>query len=435
MKVQLLCALNDTNVDAAKSSNQRQLAISISALADKQTEHLPLNLCLILDQSGSMHGRPMATVIQAVEQLLDRLQPDDKETPTLVHRISVVAFAGLAEVIIPNQKVQDTASLKAQINKKLKAGGGTSIAEGLQLGITELMKGTRGSVSQAFLLTDGHGESSFRIWKFEIGKDDHQRCLQLAQKATKINLTINTLGFGDNWNHDLLEKIADAGGGALAYIQRPEQILDQFHHLFQRIQSVRLTNAHLLLSFIPQVRLAEFKPIAQVSPDTIELPVQPETHGGFAVRLGDVMQNMERVVLANIYLGQLPEGKQIIGHLQIRYDDPSVNKQDLFSPMVPIYADVVNSYQPAPNPLVQQSILALAKYRQTQLAETKLHQGDRVGAATMLQTAAKTALQIGDQGAATVLQASATRLQAGEELSQADLKKTRMVSKTVLQNS
>jgi Ca-activated chloride channel family protein len=33
-----------------------------------------------------------------------------------------------------------------------------------------------------------------------------------------------------------------------------------------------------------------------------------------------------------------------------------------------------------------------------------LQQGDRTGAATMLQTTAKTALQIGDKGAATVLQ-------------------------------
>ncbi len=63
----------------------------------------------------------------------------------------------------------------------------------------------------------------------------------------------------------------------------------------------------------------------------------------------------------------------------------------------------------------------------------KLQQGDRTGAATMLQTAAKTALQIGDKGAATVLQTSDTRLQAGEELSEADLKKTRIASKTILQ--
>ncbi|OUL36750.1 hypothetical protein BV372_06040 [Nostoc sp. T09] len=425
MKVKLLSVLNDSNVDVGQANSQRQIGISISAIAGEFDSNLPLNLCLILDKSGSMHGQPINTVIQAVEGLLDQLKPGD--------RISIVAFAGSAEVIVPNQVVQDLANIKSQIKNKLNASGGTVIAEGLALGITELMKGTKGSVSQAFLLTDGHGESSLRIWKWELGPDDNKRCLELANKATKFNLTLNTLGFGTNWNQDLLEKIADAGGGTLAYIEHPEQAVDEFSRLFRRIQSVGLTNAYLLLSLMPNVRLAELKPIAQVAPDTIELPVQQEADGRFVVRLGDLMQDVERVVLANIYLGNLPEGRQEIGHIQIRYDDPAVDKQGLLSAIAPVYADVVRLYQPNANPQVQQSILTLAKYRQTQLAEAKLQQGDLIGAATMLQTAAKTALQIGDTGAATVLQTSATRLQAGEELSEADRKKTRIVSKTILQ--
>jgi Ca-activated chloride channel family protein len=425
MKVKLLSALNDTNIDAAQANSQRQLGISISAIAGEFDQSLPLNLCLILDKSGSMHGAAINTVIQAVERLLDQLKVGD--------RLSVIAFAGSAEVIFPNQVIQDIPSIKSQIKSKLVASGGTVIAEGLALGITELMKGTKGTVSQGFLLTDGHGETGFKIWKWDITPDDNKRCLELAQRATKFNLTINTLGFGSSWNQDLLENIADAGGGSLAYIEHPEAAVEQFNRLFRRIQSVGLTNAYLLLSLSPKVRLAELKPIAQVAPDTIELPVQPEADGRFSVRVGDLMKDAERVILANIYLGQLPEGEQEIGHLQIRYDDPSVDKQALLSPIVPVYANVVRVYQPASNSQVQQSILTLAKYRQTQLAETKLQQGDRAGAATMLQTAAKTALQIGDTNAATVLQTSATRLQAGEELSEADRKKTRIVSKTVLQ--
>ncbi|MFN7521812.1 MAG: VWA domain-containing protein, partial [Aphanizomenon sp.] len=86
MKVQLTSALNDTNVDAAQQSNQRQLSISISAIPAELEQTLPLNLCLILDQSGSMSGEPMNIVIQAVEQLLDQLKAGD--------RISIIAFAG-----------------------------------------------------------------------------------------------------------------------------------------------------------------------------------------------------------------------------------------------------------------------------------------------------------------------------------------------------
>ena len=411
MKVSLLPALNDTNLDAAAPSTQRQLSISVSATTSEFLDpSVPLNLCLILDHSGSMGGRPLETVKQAAGRLLDRLKPGD--------RFCAIAFDHKAKVLVPNQIVEDPASIKRQI-EKLRSAGGTAIDEGIKLGIEELGKGKKEAISQAFLLTDGENEHG-----------DDGRCLKLAKLAADYNMTLNSLGFGDNWNQDILEKIADAGGGALAHIQRPEDAVEEFGKLFTRVQSVGLTNAYLLFSLMPKVRLAELKPIAQVAPDTIELPVQQEGDR-FMVRLGDLMKDVERVVLANIYIGQLPEGRQTIGQLQIRYDDPSIG-QGLLSEPVVISTNVTQVYQPAMNQTVQQHILALAKYRQTQLAETRLQQGDRAGAATMLQTAAKTALQMGDKSAATVLQTSATRLQSGEELSESDRKKTRIASKTVL---
>jgi Ca-activated chloride channel family protein len=290
----------------------------------------------------------------------------------------------------------------------------------LKLGIEELGKGKQERISQAFLLTDGENEHG-----------DNDRCLKLAKLATEYNLTINSLGFGDDWNQDVLEKIADAAGGALAYIEYPEQAIDEFGRLFTRMQSVGLTNSYLLFSLFPNVRLAELKPIAQVSPDTIELPVQSEGDR-FAVRLGDLMKDTERVVLANLYISKLAPGKQAIAQVQVRYDDPALGVENLYSEPILVEANVIGDYRPTADKQVQQHIYALAKYRQTQIAETKLQQGDRAGAATMLQTAAKTALQMGDKSAATVLQGSATRLQSGEELSEGDRKKTRIVSKTTL---
>ncbi|MFN6559740.1 MAG: VWA domain-containing protein [Nostoc sp. ChiSLP01] len=415
MRVSLQPALNDSNLDANQLNSQRQLGISISAIAEVQDRNVPLNLCLILDHSGSMNGRPLETVKNAASRLVDRLSPGD--------RLSVVVFNHRAKVLVPSQAIEDPEKIKQQI-KRLAADGGTSIDEGLRLGIEELAKGKKDSVSQAFLLTDGENEHG-----------DNNRCLKFAQLAASYNLTLNTLGFGDNWNQDVLEKIADAGLGTLSYIQKPDRVVDEFSRLFSRVQAVALTNAYLIFSLMPSVRLAELKPVAQVAPDTIELPLQQEPDGRFSVRLGDLMKDAERVILANIYLGQLPPGKQAIANVQVRYDDPSTNETSIFTPNIPVYANIVGDYQPNPNPQVQQSILALAKYRQTQLAETKLQQGDRTGAATMLQTAAKTALQMGDTGAATVLQTSATQLQSGGDLSESDRKKTRIVSKTVLQDT
>jgi Ca-activated chloride channel family protein len=413
MKVSLQLALNDVNLDASQPNSQRQLAMSISAIADSMERDVPLNLCLILDSSGSMKGEPIETVKKAALELVDKLQRGD--------RLSLVVFSHRAKVLVPSQIIDDPNYIKRQI-EKLHAEGGTSIDEGLKLGIEELGKGKKEAISQAFLLTDGENEHG-----------DNDRCLKLAELAASYNLTLNTLGFGDYWNQDILEKIADAGGGSLSYIQKPQQAVEQFGRLFNRIQAVGLTNAYLLLSLLPKVRLAELKPIAQVAPDTIELPVQQDEYGRYTLRLGDLMKDVERVVLANMYIGQLPEGRQTVASVQVCYDDPTINQSGLMSDNIPIEVNMMRHYQPDVDPQVQQYILALAKYRQTQLAEAKLQQGDRAGAATMLQTAAKTALQMGDKSAATVLQTSATRLQSGEELSEAERKKTRIVSKTILQ--
>ena len=377
MKVGLQPILNDSHIDANQAASQRQLSVSVSAVAGGLDESLPLNLCLVLDHSGSMGGRPMETVKKAAMRLVERLKPSD--------RLSVVAFDHRAKVLIDNQSVDNVNYVKKQI-KKLDADGGTAIDEGMKLGLQEIAKGKQDTASQIFLLTDGENEHG-----------DNERCLQFAELASQENVTLNTMGFGNHWNQDVLENIADVAGGTLAYIERPEQALDEFGRLFERVQSVGLTNAYLIFELMPGVRLAELKPIAQVAPETVELPVQTEGEN-FLVRIGDLMTDAERVVLANLYINQFPPGAHNLAKVQVRYDDPALGKEGLLSEAVYVEAQSQAAYQPATNPNVKKSILALAKYRQTKIAETKLQQGDRAGAATMLQTAAKTAIQMGDEG-------------------------------------
>jgi Ca-activated chloride channel homolog len=412
MKVGLQFALSDPSVDATQAMSQRQLSVSVSAIPDESSLSAPLNLCLILDHSGSMSGHAIDMVKEAAQRLIDRLSLGD--------RVSIIGFNHKAKVLVPNQELENPVSIKLQIDQ-IKAGGGTAIDEGLRLGIEELAKAKQGTISQVFLLTDGENEHG-----------DNDRCLKLAKLAADYNLTLSTLGFGSDWNQDILEKIADAGRGSMSYIQKPEDAVAEFGRLLSRIQTVGLTNGYLMLSLMSGVRLAETKPIAQVAPDAIELPVLQEGSQS-VVRLGDLMIEVPRVVLANLYLNQMEVGNQAIARIQIRYDDPTSQQEGLNSESLTVYADYVSNYQPNPDPQVQRHILALAKYRQTQIAESKLQQGDLSGAATMLQTAANTALQMGDEGAATVLQENATRLQQGEGLSESDRKKTRMVSKTSLQ--
>ena len=411
MRVGLQSYLSDTNIDAQINSSQRQLSLAIAAIAEDSARDLPLNLCLVLDRSGSMSEKPLEMVKEAAIGIIEKLKNGD--------RISIVTFDHRAKVIVPNQAVSNINPIKQKI-RLMVADGGTSIDEGMRLGIKEIASHNQHCVSRLFLLTDGENEHG-----------DNRRCLKLAELASEYNITIDTLGFGEHWNQDVLEQISDSAQGTLVYIEQPERAIFEFDRLFARAQSVGLTNSYLTVELMPKVRLAELKPVAQVAPETVELPVHLSGNY-FSVRLGDLMIERPRIILINFYINQLPPGKHKIAGIQLRYDDPGANKENIHSDVTAIEVESQNLYQPQLNDLVQNHILTLAKYRQTQIAETKLKDGDRLGAATMLQTAAKTALQLGDKQGATVLQTNATRLQIGKDLSEGDRKKTRLVSKTVL---
>lgn len=413
MNIQLQASLSDAAVPANQAS-QRQISVSLLAQASQSSPNAPLNICLILDHSGSMAGQPLETVKKAAQSLVDRMRPQD--------RLAIVIFDHTAKVLVPNQTVTNPAQIKAKI-ASVTAAGGTAIDLGMKLGLEQLAEGKKDAISQAFVLTDGENEHG-----------NNEKCLTYAQLATSYNITFNALGFGEHWNQYTLEKIADAGAGLLSYIEYPEQAIAVFQALFDRIQAIGLTNAHLEINLGPGVKLADLKAVAQVAPETIELDQQINhlSPSQASIRIGDILVASPRTLLINVYLEPLPVGTHAIAQLQVKYDDPGLGTAGLVSEKIPLSVTAEAIYQAQPDLDVQKSILALGKYRQTQMAEKKLAAGDKAGAATLLQTAAKTALQMGDQNGATVLQKTATQLQAGEELSQAERKKTLLASKTVL---
>ena len=410
MKVKITPSLSDRNIDSQARSSQRQLSLAISALKTQQERDLTLNLCLVIDISSSMAGKPLDAVKEAAITIIRELHPGD--------HISLVVFNQEATTIVSNQLMMNTGEIEQKI-QNLVADGGRAIDQGLKLGIKEVARGRRNTVSQIFLLTNGENEQ---------GSDE--RCFKLAQLASEYSITIHTLGLGSNWNQDVLETIADSANGTLVYIEKPEIAVQKFRTLLTRLQSVGLTNCRLTIELNPGVRLAEFKPIAQVSPETAELPLNLDGNL-IKLHLGDLMTNLEKVILVNLYINQLPLGEHSIATIKLTYDDPALGRNNLEHLPIPIDVEFKTNHQSQINPQVQYSILTLAKYRQTKIAEMKLLEGDFQSAITMLKNAANIALQLGDKLGAAVLQNDVIKLQQGAELSAEDQKKTRLVAKTI----
>ena len=198
---------------------------------------LPLNLSLVLDRSGSMHGSKIENLREATSQVLDMLQPQDY--------VSVIVFNSRNEVVFPSQRITDhnvRADLKARI-AKLKADGGTNMAPAMEAGLIELRKqmpsvgsvAGQGQVNRLVLLTDGITEKE-------------KRCLEQADQAARIGVPITALGIGKDWNDKLMQAIGERSHGDADYIAGPEEIRQHFQRTVQQMQAVALQRASMNLT-------------------------------------------------------------------------------------------------------------------------------------------------------------------------------------------
>ena len=105
MNVGLQWAFSDAHLPTNQSNNQRQLSVSVSA--NGEGAQAPLNVCFVLDRSGSMMGTPLKTVKEAAHRIVDRLTERD--------RISIIAFDHKAHVLVANQLATDLDGIKRKI--------------------------------------------------------------------------------------------------------------------------------------------------------------------------------------------------------------------------------------------------------------------------------------------------------------------------------
>ncbi|MBP1779591.1 MAG: von Willebrand factor type, partial [candidate division NC10 bacterium] len=77
--------------------------IRLTAPTVPQMARKPLNLCLVIDRSGSMAGAKLEQTIASAKFVVERLAPTDI--------LSVVQFDGRVKVVIPPGPVTDRAHL------------------------------------------------------------------------------------------------------------------------------------------------------------------------------------------------------------------------------------------------------------------------------------------------------------------------------------
>ncbi len=139
-----------------------------------------LNLPTLLDQA-----------VSAAHTMVD----DDRFAPT--DRITLVHFDDDARVLLPLTPISNRAGIHAAIELLRDYAGGTHMGKGLRAGLGELGKLGPEVAKRAIVFTDG---ATF----------DEEECVQIMPEFAHLNIPIIGVGFGEEYNDDLLRQLADA---------------------------------------------------------------------------------------------------------------------------------------------------------------------------------------------------------------------------------
>jgi Ca-activated chloride channel family protein len=167
----------------------------------------PIQVALVLDNSGSMQGAKLTQAKEAVRQALHRLLDGDV--------LSLVLFSSEVHCLLEptplNQAVRkQVVSLLDEIN----ATSMTALCGGLEMGIQKSML-KKQDTNLVLLLSDGLAN---------VGETDLEKIATRATQARQKGVTVSTLGVGLDYNEALLAEIATQGGGRYYHVEQAGQI-------------------------------------------------------------------------------------------------------------------------------------------------------------------------------------------------------------------
>jgi len=188
----------------------------------------PKELVFVLDTSGSMMGFPIEQAKQVINRALDELYPGDA--------FNLITFSGDTYILFPEPvypTVENIRKAKALLASRSGAGG------------TEMMKAIRAALAPSdrqdhvrvvCFITDGY-----------VGND-----MEIVGEVQKHpNARVFAFGVGSSVNRFLLDKMADAGRGAVEYVSLADKASEAADRFYERVRSPLLTDLSLDWGTLP----------------------------------------------------------------------------------------------------------------------------------------------------------------------------------------
>jgi Ca-activated chloride channel family protein len=229
-----------------------------------------VDLVVVLDRSGSMHGQKINDSRRAVIELLSALDPND--------RFSLITYADASTIDIPLTAVDERT--RGELMAKAAAvqpGGNTNLASGLQAAF-DMLRNNRSANrnGKILLISDGMANR---------GVVEPDAIAAIAAAAVNQDFGVSSLGVGADFNELLMTRIADKGAGAYYFLEDPQRIAGVFLKESQETRTAAARNIEIRIPL----------PEGVVALDASGYPI--ETQGRLALfRAGDLAPGATRTI-------------------------------------------------------------------------------------------------------------------------------------------
>ncbi|KAL6068166.1 VWFA domain-containing protein, variant 2 [Balamuthia mandrillaris] len=179
----------------------------------EETKRPPINLCVVLDRSGSMDSlHKLENAKKAIKKVIEALGAED-----ILH---LVLYGSQVETLFSNASVGDYQQREVLLKKVdgVRTEGCTNMHAGLSQGASVVKEFSKsGYTNRIFLFSDG---------LVNEGITDKREIYTFISKNiyTEMDIKVSAFGLGSDFDEDLMKNIAEHGSGAYFFIEGSDAI-------------------------------------------------------------------------------------------------------------------------------------------------------------------------------------------------------------------
>lgn len=217
-----------------------------------------VQMVLVIDRSGSMSGEKIMRARAAAAELVSQLSDRDE--------LGVVTFGSdTTELALQRADAEGKDRMRTFIDHIFE-NGGTNISGGLARAEEMLKRAEKRGVRRVVLMSDGQPTE---------GKTSTDELVGQVVALHEQGLAVTALGIGYDFNGNLMQRLAERGGGFYAYLNAPERLAEVLRLELAQARGAVARNVTLELELAGGAELVQVAGREHVRVgNTVKIPLQ-----------------------------------------------------------------------------------------------------------------------------------------------------------------